>query len=400
VIDTRAQPQNGTQEGFFPSSRLPLEKEGSRKTARIHIDANGNLTSDGNGNTYAYDAANRMISVTNGSNVTGYVYNGFGKMVQETFNGAVIKQWVWYPDGTQPCEERNSSNVVTKKFYAQGERIDGTNYYCMFDHENSVRELTDANGNLVARYDYDPYGRRSQIYGTQSNDLADFGFTGFYFDQATGLDLTWFRAYDANLGRWLRRDPFGEAGGINLYQYGLNDPVDVLDPLGLNPHKLTIQSYIPTPTAWGFRGDNHGPTPQPIYNGYRTSSTVTFDDSQPGSSCQSNTGTSEFHGIYGQASPAGMTGSAIFIRNGVVRINMNGSASDPILLGTAPPAAYNLSLSLDFNSSNYVGSITRTDYPSFQVFLDGRNIYNYQAMGDPSDLFNQTIDMIKKKKCP
>src|SRR5262245_9007267 len=42
--------------------------------------------------------------------------------------------------------------------------------------------------------------------------LADFGFTGHYFDRATGLGLPWYRGYHAGIGRWLSRDPIGLAG--------------------------------------------------------------------------------------------------------------------------------------------------------------------------------------------
>ncbi len=67
-----------------------------------------------------------------------------------------------------------------------------------------------------------------------SGDLnADFGFTGDYYDSATGLSLTMYRTYDPNLGRWLSRDPSGEAGGLNLYGYVFNNPISYIDPLGL-----------------------------------------------------------------------------------------------------------------------------------------------------------------------
>ena len=35
------------------------------------------------------------------------------------------------------------------------------------------------------------------------------------------------------LGYWLSRDPIGEAGGLNLYAYVRNDPLNEVDPLGL-----------------------------------------------------------------------------------------------------------------------------------------------------------------------
>jgi RHS repeat-associated protein len=56
------------------------------------------------------------------------------------------------------------------------------------------------------------------------------------------LTLTWYRAYDAELARWLSRDPLesitGEmpemVQGPNLYQYAFNNPVNWIDPLGLD----------------------------------------------------------------------------------------------------------------------------------------------------------------------
>ena len=80
---------------------------------------------------------------------------------------------------------------------------------------------------------YDPYGTRSRIVG----DLeSDFGFTGHFYHAETGLNLTWFRAYDPKLARWLSRDPFPDAEllfGLNLYAYVESEPVNRVDPYGL-----------------------------------------------------------------------------------------------------------------------------------------------------------------------
>jgi len=195
----------------------------------LTYDLDGNMVNDGAGKIYSYDAANRLLTITQGSNVTTFVYNGLGQRVQETLNGSVIKQWIWN-GGAQPAEERDGSNNVTKRFYAQGEQIGGANYFFTTDHLGSIREMTDSTGTIHARYDYDPYGRITKLSG----DLeADFGFTGFYRHQASGLDLTLYRVYDPNLGRWPSRDPIGENGGLNLYGYVENGPINRTDPFGL-----------------------------------------------------------------------------------------------------------------------------------------------------------------------
>ena len=40
--------------------------------------------------------------------------------------------------------------------------------------------------------------------------------------------------YDPNIGRWISRDPIGEEGGVNLYGFVLNDPMNLIDTLGLD----------------------------------------------------------------------------------------------------------------------------------------------------------------------
>jgi RHS repeat-associated protein len=47
-----------------------------------------------------------------------------------------------------------------------------------------------------------------------------------------GLYYFGYRFYDPNLQRWLNKDPLEEWGGINLYGYVGNDPVQGIDPLG------------------------------------------------------------------------------------------------------------------------------------------------------------------------
>jgi len=65
-------------------------------------------------------------------------------------------------------------------------------------------------------------------------NIATFQYAGYYAHQPSGLSLTKYRAYDPNTAKWLSRDPIGENGGLNLYGYVFNDPIDWIDVFGLD----------------------------------------------------------------------------------------------------------------------------------------------------------------------
>jgi RHS repeat-associated protein len=91
--------------------------------------------------------------------------------------------------------------------------------------------MTDGSGAIQARYDYDPYGRRTKVSGSLD---SDFGYTGHYAHEPTGLELAPYRAYHSEIGRWLSEDPIGfDGGNANLYGYVHNGPSNGVDPSGL-----------------------------------------------------------------------------------------------------------------------------------------------------------------------
>jgi RHS repeat-associated protein len=138
------------------------------------------------------------------------------------------RKFVW--SGTQLCEYRNANGSVQLQIFAQGQYQSSAAYFYMRDHLGSIREMTDAGGTVVARYDYDPWGRSTTVIGTNK---PDFNFTGLYQHAKSGLDMAVYRFYDPDLGRWLSRDPIGEEDGANLYQYVHENPVNLFDLFGL-----------------------------------------------------------------------------------------------------------------------------------------------------------------------
>ena len=109
---------------------------------------------------------------------------------------------------------------------------DKMGYYYTRDHLGSVREMCSSTGTITSRMAYDSYGRVTVVSGSV---LPTMQYTGDYYHATSGLDLTKYRAYDPNTGRWLSRDRIEEAGGINLYDYVNNDSTLYTDTDGLSP---------------------------------------------------------------------------------------------------------------------------------------------------------------------
>lgn len=187
--------------------------------------------------SYEWDAGGRLAAIDLGTHRTEFSYDALSRRTRivEKENGTVVTDRRFVFVGFQPAEERNAAGTVVKRFYHDGFQQDGVSYYYTRDPLGSIREVCDASGTVVCRLTYDTHGRRSVVSGTV---VPDFGFTGHFTHQPSGLVLTFARAYDPALGRWISRDPAGEVFGMNLYGYALNDPFSFVDPTGFEPDYL------------------------------------------------------------------------------------------------------------------------------------------------------------------
>jgi len=244
-VDATDLSDNTTSESFRIDS-------GSGQWADLTYDDSGNtltrsVTKGGvtTVTTYTWDRENRIQTVTVSGSTDRFVYNASGERVK------IIHDW----GGTSPVErrfiwtgrnhfsqERDSSNVVTRNFFDEGEERLGTvagSWVYARDHLGSIREMVSTSG-VTACYDYSPFGIRETL-GSSTSDTS-FGFSGHFHHELSGDLLTFYRAYDPELGRWLSPDPLesitGEMAemlpeGSNLYAYVGSDPVNWIDPYGL-----------------------------------------------------------------------------------------------------------------------------------------------------------------------
>jgi len=180
---------------YGPRRQKYHENAGNNHLKTVNIRSNGkSRTNNGKGQTYQWDAENRLVQIAQGSNTYQFAYDGMGRRISETDNGTLVKQWVWV--GSTLAEERDGSTpaIVTKRFFAQGEQqaVSGT---------------------------ATPYYRA--------------------------------RYYSPQIGRFISRDPLKYAElrqGPNLYWYVANNAVNKVDPSGLDCCKV---KFINFDVSWG-----------------------------------------------------------------------------------------------------------------------------------------------------
>ena len=104
---------------------------------------------------------------------------------------------------------------------------------------------TDANGNVVWRENYRPYGERLNNPSAGSGNAI--GFASKPFDSATGLSYMGARYYDPSVGRFMGVDAApadpGSVHGINRYAYANNNPYRYVDPDGHSAIDLVFLGY-------------------------------------------------------------------------------------------------------------------------------------------------------------
>jgi RHS repeat-associated protein len=207
--------------------------------ATYTYDKDGNLTRKQEGTkttTFTYDSENRLIGVTNPDGTWEYKYDALGNRIATTQNGTRT-DYLLDPTGLgDVVGEYNGANKVASYTHGLGlvSRVDGSNTASFYDADaiGSIAGLTETSGNYLNRYSYLPFGESL----TKTEAVANpFEFVGQYgvMNESNGLDFMRARFYTSGEGRFVSTDSIGINGGLNLYGYVGNSPIQYIDPLGL-----------------------------------------------------------------------------------------------------------------------------------------------------------------------
>jgi len=227
---------------------------------------NGDLqskTAGGQTTAYTYDSLGALSRVTlpNGDRID-YLLDAVGRRVGTKLNGVFQRGWLY--EGIRPIAELDGTGAVVARFIF-GTRLNvpdlmwkgGALYRFLTDERGSVRlVLNVSTGAVVQRIDYDVWGN---VVGDTAPGFQPFGFAGGLYDRDTKLTRFARRDYDAETGRWTDKDPLRFLGGLNLYTYAANDPVNKIDPQGTELILAVVGSVVGAGAnalyAWQTGGD-------------------------------------------------------------------------------------------------------------------------------------------------
>ena len=176
----------------------------------------------------------QLQSVADGENTIEYAYNGDGNRISKTVNG-VKTEFIYNGDilaGQITGDDKivfmydNNSDIF-------GFVLNGTEYYYIKNAQNDVTAIADKDGNVLANYAYDSWGKITEITGdTALAEQNPIRYRSYYYDFETEWYFLSSRYYNAEACRFVNSDNYAlptstptDITDKNLYSYCDNNPI-------------------------------------------------------------------------------------------------------------------------------------------------------------------------------
>ena len=215
-------------------------------------DIDGNMLSNGD-ITFTYDSKSRLVAAAgqNGEYIVSNRYDHLDRRVQKVTPAAthtffydgwmLIKEIIANINGTTDVVEYHWGKDLSGTIGGAGGvggllylKRNGAIYVPWYDAYGNIMGYWDAQGNVVAEYTYDAFGKLISSSGPMV-DVFAIRYSTKYFDVETGFYYYGYRYYSPELKRWITRDLIGEDGGVNLYAMCGNNLLSDYDSDGCKP---------------------------------------------------------------------------------------------------------------------------------------------------------------------
>jgi RHS repeat-associated protein len=211
--------------------------EGTTITTQYTYDAQGNPLNY-LGHTLTWEKGRQLKSFDG----IAYTYNANGIRTSKTVDNI---RHDYLLDGVNILRETWGNNVL-EPLYDNEESVcgivyNGVPYYFQKNLQGDIIAIADQNGEVVARYTYDAWGKCEISVNSTNAAIAEinpYRYRGYYFDTETGFYYLQSRYYDPVVGRFVNGDDPQQVVlnvsvfSVNLFSYCWNGTIVNADRTG------------------------------------------------------------------------------------------------------------------------------------------------------------------------